>query len=64
MNKFYRISELLYIVIAAVAVYEIYDLWGTFDTRFWIMVGFLAMAVFMFFFRKKQRQKFEERNQQ
>lgn len=52
----------MYLGIAAIAAYEVYDLWGTFDSKFWIFVGFAVMAVFMFFFRKKQRQKFEERN--
>lgn len=62
MNRAFRISELLYVFIAAVAAYEVYDLWGTFDSRFWIFVGFMVAAILMFFFRRKQRQKFEERN--
>lgn len=60
-SKFFIVSEILYVVIAAVAAFEIYELWGTFDTRFWIFVGFMIVAIFMFFFRRKQRQKFEER---
>ena len=28
----------MWIVVAVVAAYEVYDLWGNFDTKFWIFV--------------------------
>ncbi|AEV31106.1 hypothetical protein [Owenweeksia hongkongensis] len=62
MSKAFRLVEILWLVVAATSAFEVYDLWGTFDTKFWVFVGFMVFGVFMFFFRKKQRQKFEERN--
>lgn len=56
-----RIVEIAWVVVAALSLVELFRLWPNFDQRFWIFLGCLAVAIFMFFVRRKQRIKMEER---
>lgn len=59
--KTYRISEILYLVIAIVSVKEAVQLWDIRPNKAYLFVGFAFLAVFMFFFRAHYRKKFNRR---
>lgn len=61
MRKALRVVEIAWLAVAAISIFEIIDLWNFDDQKFWMFVGALVVAVFMFFFRRKQRLKFEAR---
>lgn len=54
-----KFVEVAWIIIAVISAVELYRMWGTFDQKFWIFFGFMVLAVFMFFFRRRQRQRYE-----
>ena len=59
--KAYRISEILYIVIAVISVKEAITLWTIRPEKAYLFLGFAALAVFMYFFRSHYRKKFNRR---
>ena len=59
--KAYRISEILYLVIAVISVKEAFVLWEIRPEKAYLFVGFAVLALFMFFFRSHYRKKFNRR---
>jgi hypothetical protein len=59
--KFYKISEFLYVVIAAISLIEVITLWDIQRDKAYLFIGFAALSIFMFFFRRKYRKKFKNR---
>lgn len=59
--KAYRISEILYLVIAIISVKEAFSLWEIRPEKAYLFIGFAILAVFMFFFRSYYRKKFNRR---
>ena len=59
--KFYKISEFLYVVIAAISLIEVITLWDIQRDKAYLFIGFAALAIFMFLFRRKYRKKFKNR---
>ena len=59
MNKIGKIFEIGYLVIAAVFIYEAISEWSSEDSRSYTFLILAALAVFMFFFRRKMRIKRE-----
>lgn len=51
----------MWLAIAAVSLVEIVMRWQTDRNKALIFVAFLAVAIFMFLFRRKSRQKLEKR---
>lgn len=64
MAKYYKFFEYAYLVIAIVFIVETVLNWSTEPQKAYIFLAFSALAVFMYFFRKKFRKKFENHNQQ
>ncbi|MEK9613215.1 MAG: hypothetical protein VW080_04735 [Flavobacteriaceae bacterium] len=60
--KSYRISEILYWVIALISSYEAIMLWGSNPSRAYLFVGFAALSIFMALFRRHYRKKFNQRS--
>lgn len=60
--KFYKIFQYAYLVFAVLFVYDAFTKWGVNTTGAYISLGLAALAVFMFFFRRKFRKKFDNRN--
>lgn len=56
-----KVVEVVWVIMAFVAGYQVYLLWGNFTTQFWVFLGFSILAVVMFFVRRKQRRAYEER---
>ena len=59
--KFNKISEFLYIVIAVVSLFEVITLWDVQPDKAYLFLGFSALSIFMFLFRRNYRKKFERR---
>lgn len=59
--KSYKISEILYWVIAVVATYESFSQWISNRQKAYIFIGFALLSVFMALFRRHFRKKFKNR---
>jgi len=60
--KAYKISEILYLIICVISIKEAFTLWDVRPEKAYLFVGFAALAIFMFFFRRHYRKKFNRRN--
>ncbi|MDG1292438.1 MAG: hypothetical protein P8I34_06015 [Flavobacteriaceae bacterium] len=59
--KSYKISEILYWVIAVVATYKSFNQWNGNRQKAYIFIGFTLLSVFMALFRRYYRKKFKNR---
>ena len=59
MNKAGRFFEIAYLAVAIIFGYEAYLVWG--DQKAYIYLLMAAMAVFMFFFRRRFRKNRENK---
>ena len=59
MNKIGKIFEVGYLVVAVVFAYETFTKWNIERENSYIYLAMSALAVFMFFFRRKMRIKRE-----
>jgi hypothetical protein len=59
--KSYKISEILYWIIAVLAIFEAFSIWSTNRDKALIFVGFTALSIFMALFRRHYRNKFKNR---
>lgn len=65
MLKMMRIVEIMWLVVAAVCLYEvIIGINGPYTDKYFIMVGGLFVGVFMYFFRRNSRRRIEARRNQ
>lgn len=63
MKAAIKVIEIMWLVIAAVSVVEVIRLWNTPGDKKWIFAGFIVLAIFMYWFRRKQRIRMESRRQ-
>lgn len=59
MAKYFKFFEIAYLIIAIVFIVETFLRWNSDRNKAYIFMAFAVMAVFMYFFRKKYRKKFE-----
>ena len=59
---FLKFFQYAYFVFAVLFLYDAIENWSVDRTRSYISLLFTAVAVFMFFFRKRFRKKFEDQN--
>jgi uncharacterized membrane protein len=62
LSKAYRFFEYAYLVIAVFFAYEAINNWSTQRNRAYLFAFFVAVSIFMFFFKRNFRKKMEERN--
>ncbi len=60
MLRYYKIIEIIYLIVAVVFIFEASLNWNIDPQKAYIYLAFSALAVFMYFFRKKFRKKFEK----
>jgi len=60
MIKYFKIFEFAYLIIAVVFVVETVLNWNENRQKAYIYLAFSVLAVFMYFFRKKYRKKYED----
>lgn len=63
MSKYFKYFEYAYLVIAVFFLYEAFNVWDTEPGRAYFCVFFVVMAVGMYFFKRRFRKKYEQRNQ-
>ncbi|PWL40327.1 hypothetical protein DKG77_05765 [Flagellimonas aquimarina] len=61
MIKFLRYTEYLYLAVAVISVYKIATLWSVNPKETYIFIFFAVVSIGMFLFRRKYRQRFEQR---
>ncbi|MCV6630087.1 MAG: hypothetical protein OIF50_09525 [Flavobacteriaceae bacterium] len=61
MIKILRYTEYLYLFVAVASIYQIITLWNTDRNHAYIFVFFAVISVFMFWFRRKFRKRFDQR---
>ncbi|WMQ63289.1 hypothetical protein [Imtechella halotolerans] len=60
--KFLKFFEYVYLGVAILSLIEVFNEWNSPDkTRLYIFILFAAVSLFMFFFRRRYRQRFENR---
>ncbi len=62
--KYHKFSEIIYAIIALIATYKTYTEWNIDRNRAYLFLGFAILSLFMFFFRRHFRKKFEKRKNQ
>ena len=62
MMKYSKIFQYAYIVFAVLFIYDGISKWGDGTNGAYISLGLAALAIFMYFFRKKFSKKFENRD--
>jgi positive regulator of sigma E activity len=60
MAKYFKFFEIAYLVIAIIFIVETFMRWNADRNKAYIFLAFSIMAVFMYFFRKKYRKRFEK----
>lgn len=61
--KALKIFSYFYLIIALLFIYDAVDKIIRGDNNFWLSIVIAAVAIFMFFFRKKSLKKFGDNNQ-
>lgn len=59
MAKYFKFFEIAYLVIAIIFLVEAIMRWNSEPNKAYIFLAFSVLAVFMYFFRKKYRKRFE-----
>jgi len=62
MSKYYKFIEIAYLLVAIFFIVETFLNWSENREKAYIYLAFSAVAVFMYFFKKKFRKKFEDSN--
>jgi len=63
MTKFWKFFEYGYLIVAIVFMVEGILRWNTEREKAYLFLAFSAVAIFMYFFKKRFRKKFEARNE-
>ncbi|WP_406682900.1 hypothetical protein N1F78_09395 [Seonamhaeicola sp. MEBiC1930] len=60
--KYLSVFQYAYLIFAALFLYDGISKWGDGTNGAYISLGLAALAVFMFFFRRRFSKKFQDRN--
>lgn len=64
MTKFLKISEIAYLVIGIISIFEVIMCWSAERDRAYVFLLFGVVSLGMFFFRRFYRKRIEKRKQQ
>ncbi len=62
MMKIFRFFELAYLAIMCFFLYQAYEEWGKEGSRSILYLCFAGVAVFMYFFKRNFRKRFDANN--
>lgn len=62
MMKFSKFFEIAYLAVAVFFIYESVRIWQSEQSRAYVFIFLSVIAIFMFFFRRRFRKKYEDRN--
>ncbi|WP_115461169.1 hypothetical protein [Winogradskyella aurantiaca] len=60
--KFLQFFQYVYLIFVVLFSYDAIEKWGAERNRAYMSLFFAALSLFMFFFRKRFRKKFQDRN--
>lgn len=60
MAKYFKFFEIAYLVIAIIFIVETVLRWNSEPNKAYIFLAFAILAIFMYFFRKKYRKRFQK----
>ncbi|WP_369997168.1 hypothetical protein [Winogradskyella sp.] len=60
--KILKLFQFAYLIFAALFLWDVISNWNVDRSRSYMSLFFAALAIFMFFFRKRFAKKFEDRN--
>jgi hypothetical protein len=60
MAKYFKIFEIGYLILAIILIVESVLMWNSEPNKAYIFLALSVLAIFMYFFRKKYRKRFEE----
>ncbi|MEK9531096.1 MAG: hypothetical protein VWZ86_06475 [Flavobacteriaceae bacterium] len=63
MIKFYRISEIIYLVFGGLFLFRAIFTWGSTEAKTEIDLAITAVAFLMFYIRRRYRKKLEKRKE-
>lgn len=63
MNKALRIVELAWLAMAAICIIEVFRM-GDWSEQSWYFAGGAVLAIFMFWFRRRQRLRYQKRQEE
>ena len=63
MSKYFKYFEYAYLFFAALFLFEAFRIWGTERNKAYVFLLFVAVAIGMYFFKRRFRKKYEQRNQ-
>lgn len=63
MIKILRYTEYLYLAVAVISIFEIYEQWNVDRERAHLFVFFAVVSIGMFIFKKTYRKRFEKRKE-
>ena len=63
MIKFYKISEIIYLLFGGLFLFRVLNYYGTESARTGIDIAIAAVAFLMFYIRRRYRIKLEKRKQ-
>ncbi|MBT8285792.1 MAG: hypothetical protein HKO75_10495 [Flavobacteriaceae bacterium] len=64
MIKILRFTEYLYLIVALISMYKIWELWETDRQGTYIFIFFAVVSMGMFIFRRNYRRRFEKRKRE
>ena len=60
MAKYFKFFEIAYLIIAIIFIVESVLRWNSEPNKAYIFLAFAVLAIFMYFFRKKYRKRFQK----
>tara|TARA_B100000902_G_scaffold120096_1_gene120445 strand:+ start:710 stop:895 length:186 start_codon:yes stop_codon:yes gene_type:complete len=60
--KSYKVSEIIYWVIALISIFSVFENWSLDRNRAYLFLGFSLLSVFMALFRRHFRKKYSKKN--
>ncbi len=59
--KYYKISEVIYLIISIISAFKTVQIWNIDTQKAYLFLGFSIISLFMFLFRRRYRKKFNEK---
>ncbi|MAW97167.1 MULTISPECIES: hypothetical protein [Leeuwenhoekiella] len=63
MSKYFKYFEYAYLFFAALFLFEAVRIWSEEPSKAYLFLFFVVVAVGMYFFKRRFRKKYEQRNQ-
>ncbi len=63
MSKYFKYFEYAYLFFAALFLFEAIRIWNEEPSKAYLFLFFVVVAVGMYFFKRRFRKKYEQRNQ-